>query len=441
MTINATDVSAAAVQAAINKAKNGDQVMVPAGNATWTSPVTVKAGITLAGAGVGKTVITNTATQGQGNSSLQISLNSTATFKLTGFDFRGQNAINLSGTPATKPFWIESCNFDNGMNNTVFCWFNGNCYGLIDLCTFSSGGGSEMLHNMGYGASSDAGWQDDCVPGSIQMVVIEDCTFSKNPYIDDYFWGTAILESYYGARTVLRHCKLNYCDIDQHGTAGSIGARWFEFYDNTFYMPPHGSTDSKTPPNQFRYIILRGGSGLVFNNKVVFEGLANVGGGLAIYEEDLDNQQVKAGQNSPELYQPGRGIKQNLSPIYHWNNIDGNGSAWDVGLNGSSENPPLSYANTNVVADRDVIAVTGPKGLTKSQASADGGGISTKGTTYDYVSLSYPHPLRSESGTPPPEGGGTPPPEGGGTPPVTPEPPILASGVYRIPEGSTITVS
>jgi hypothetical protein len=60
------------------------------------------------------------------------------------------------------------------------------------------------------------------------------------------------MQSYYGARTVFRHNYLHMSHVDQHGTGGMIGARWWEVYENTFYVVQNG--------NQSEYIMMRAGS-------------------------------------------------------------------------------------------------------------------------------------------------------------------------------------
>ena len=75
-----------------------------------------------------------------------------------------------------------------------------------------------------------------------------------------------------------------------------------EIYDNTFNIVPNG--------NQSDYIVLRAGSGVVFNNHT--SGSTNQGGGsVTLYEED---------SGYPALYQVGRGKNQSLVPAYVWNN-------------------------------------------------------------------------------------------------------------------------
>ena len=93
------------------------------------------------------------------------------------------------------------------------------------------------------------------------MVYIETNTFTFNATGNPaYFWGTSAVQSYYGARTVFRYNTLNNAQVDQHGTCGSIGARWWEIYNNTFNVVVNG--------NQSTYMALRDGAGVVFNNHV-----------------------------------------------------------------------------------------------------------------------------------------------------------------------------
>jgi len=71
-TIQATGVSGIEVQAAIDLAREGDTVRVPAGAASWTAQVNIlNKGIKLIGAGIGNTVITR-AVPGQGDNALYV---------------------------------------------------------------------------------------------------------------------------------------------------------------------------------------------------------------------------------------------------------------------------------------------------------------------------------------------------------------------------------
>src|SRR4029450_5103147 len=57
-TIATTDTNQVSVQAAVNRASDGDTVIVPAGSSTWTSRVYIRnKAITILGAGIGQTII------------------------------------------------------------------------------------------------------------------------------------------------------------------------------------------------------------------------------------------------------------------------------------------------------------------------------------------------------------------------------------------------
>ena len=59
-------------------------------------------------------------------------------------------------------------------------------------------------------------------------------------------------------QTVFRHNTLNYsAQVDQHGTATYVGARWWEIYDNQFNSKGY---------NQCCFITVRGGTGVIWGN-------------------------------------------------------------------------------------------------------------------------------------------------------------------------------
>ncbi len=325
-----TDGSMNDVQSAIKAAAAGNTVKIPAGSFSWSSPVSISNPVTLTGAGPSATTI------------------------------NGPSLLSV-GTTSSGPIRITGITFNGGSNQVVLVQFYGINAALVDHCAFIGGSASEMIHNLGQGATDSSGWTNSVTPGSPNALYVEDCTFSKNPLADQYFWGTSAIQSYYGARTVMRHCTLNYCQIDQHGTAGMIGARWWEFYENTFYVPPQASTGG-----QSNYFALRGGSGVVFNNHLT--GYLNNPGSIEIVDEN--------GGSNP-LY-TGRGINQNPSPVYFW----GNDSTMQIG-SGSS----------NVQLNRDYyVSNSQPASMKRWQLTSDGAS-----TTYSYAPYTYPHPMVSGS--------------------------------------------
>jgi len=358
-----TNGSANDVQAALNAAPGGATVKIPAGKFTWSSYVTASHGVRLEGAGPDRTTVETVTPQAYHNVLTLISDANPAL--LTGIAFTNQYNVGVSTNTNSATFRVWNCSFDNGTTQSVFLSPGGNGKGLIDHCTFSGGGASEMIHNMGLGASNKDGWRDDVHPGTDEAVYVENCTFSKNPLEDAYHWGTASLQAYYGARTVIRHTRNNASHMDQHGTPGAVGARWFEIYDNSFYVPPpSGDYDGMAMSD---YIALRGGSGVVFNNRVSGHNLWG-NGNITVYDEN--------GGSEP-LYL-GRGIDQNPSPFYVWHNFQYDGS-------------PMRVVSTsaNVIENRDYfVSDSQPDRMKRWQQKSD-----NANTTYTYTAFRYPHPL------------------------------------------------
>jgi hypothetical protein len=373
--ISAASCSQADVQNAINSSANGDRVVVPGGNCTWTQLdagtnlpiVTISANnITLDGGGA-------TTISGVVLFTAQAGLTRITGFTFTGSGTNGQaiygygcGGLTECGGSVTSTWRIDHNTFTSTVR-AIFIEAIGNGPGLIDHNTFTGGAASEMIHNMGMLAEDANGWNDDLVPGGPNMLFVEDNTFtyaaSGNPA---YFWGSSAIQSYYGARTVFRHNSLTMVQIDQHGSPGAIGARWWEIYENDFYTVPNA--------NQSNYMTLRGGSGVVFNNR---QSGPNYGGGfIELVEED---------SGYPALYQIGRGILQNLSPAYLWNN---------------AASMSISSGSTNVQAGRDFfVSSTMPPSMARWESPSD-----NSATTYTYAPYTYPHPLQKAVGPAPPTG-------------------------------------
>jgi hypothetical protein len=355
-TITAASCSSSNVQSAINSAYTGDTVLVPGGSCTWSTTVSIPSSKAITVSGGGKTSIAGT---------LDLKAGTSGNSRITGFTFTSNSAVTAEGSKSTTAFRIDHNTFSQPNNQAIFVICSGNAPGLIDHNQFTGGSASEMIHNMGAGPSDGSGWTDDVVPGSPNMLFIEDNTFTYNATGSPaYFWGTSALQSYYGARTVFRHNTCNMCQVDQHGTAGMIGARWWEIYENTFNVVTNG--------NQSDYIAIRAGSGVIFNNHVT--GAANQGAGtIELYEED---------SGYPALYQVGRGINQNYSPAYIWGN--------DASMH-------VTSGSSNVVQGRDFMTSSSqPSGMKRWELGSD-----SSSTTYSYTPYTYPHPLQNQSDTTP----------------------------------------
>jgi len=370
-TITANSCSAADVQAAIDAAANGDTIQVPVGTCSGNVTVPNTKGITLKGSIGGTTTLTSPG-------AVKVNASTAGTTRVTGFTFTGlgdSNAGDLSFDSSTSTkMWRADHNVFTSSSNPTFITHSGLGPGLIDHNTFTCSQG-EMIHNLGVGPSDASGWTTDVVPGSAKMTFIEDNVFTNT----NTTYLASALQSYYGARTVARHNTLNFSELDQHGTPGMVGARWYEFYENTI---------NALNENQCCGFSLRAGSGVVFKNHLTGSWLYSAPS-IEFREED---------SGYPALYQVGRGYNEVYSPAYVW----GNDSAIAVG-SGSS----------NVVQGRDfVVSTTQPSSLSVCESAADGGTSGTCSHTIAYVPYSYPFPL---------DGNGLPNPGGTSvTPPASP---------------------
>ena len=176
----------------------------------------------------------------------------------------------------------------------------------------------------GRGDGNEGGWQDNIIPGSSNMVYVETNTFSN------YDTGIVCsgIESYYGSRNVLRNNTLNFCQFDQHGTADSVGARWWEIYNNNIVVP--------SGQQQCCGIVVRDGSGVIWGNTVTCNGCLDSLPDIELYSDNSGAWplawQIGAGitdyTNGYATCQPdsaGAGTGLNSSPAYVWGNTGFNG--------------------------------------------------------------------------------------------------------------------
>jgi hypothetical protein len=261
-TISAASCSNASVQNAINVAVTGDTVLVPAGNCTWSSTVSWRGrGITLQGAGIGQTNITD---QGAGGAALDIEDTSAAAFvTVFGFTFiksanHPNGIIQIAGSQATLGFRfhhnriLQASSGSRGMGITTV-------YGLIDHVTFdvtASGGSIQSVSIWGSSSGTDGGftpWSRPLTLGTNKAVYVEDCTFTYSSQDEDS------IDAYGGARLVVRRSTFNNITIGFHGTdsGDQRSAFSYEIYDNTFI---------NNSPTTLRAATLRGGTGVIFNN-------------------------------------------------------------------------------------------------------------------------------------------------------------------------------
>jgi len=262
-TITAASCSSSDVQAAINSAKDGDTVLIPAGTCTWLSPVTVSTAITLQGAGIDRTIIVDGMPKGTSKDPIPLTVNTVdgKFYRLTALTFRGNNGgiigtdgiISLKGT--SKTWRIDHIKFDlvesHGINISGFT------YGVIDNNTFFQVREKiKIFHENWNGVRfGDGSFADPVFLGTEKAVYIENNVF-ETPAGGSVI---AAVDSWKGSRIVFRYNTVINDGYGNHGTESSgrdHGARMFEVYNNNFTFPT----------TLFTGLFLRSGTGVIFNN-------------------------------------------------------------------------------------------------------------------------------------------------------------------------------
>jgi len=277
-TINALSPSFADVSTAVGSAKNGDTVIVPAGTASWTSPLVITKGIILMGrttiSNAGKstasandqTVIRNNNTVTSAPGLISATLTASQSLRITGITFQVGTSTNVSNTGIvtirsqdTSPSMnvrIDDCHFDRvlGHNICILGWI----YGVADHNLFSCQQNAATFwlqedayggKTLGHGAYADYPWF-----GTNKFFFIETNTIVGNGVLPT----SGTIDSGFGARWVARYnCFIN-AKLGGHGTEGnSRGTRAKEVYNNQFHWT--GSLGSESDS-------WRSGSGLVHDN-------------------------------------------------------------------------------------------------------------------------------------------------------------------------------
>src|SRR5262245_25900737 len=153
VTISATGVSWAEVNAAVEQALPGDTVLVPAGATGWTNQLIFAKNITLQGAGAGLTIITNLITPRNFPEKplVRATTELNGSFRLTGFQFVGgpdttetfDGEVVIRGTCQSAR--VDHCKFYL-LHGTVLS-FRGFVLGVADHNDFEHFGSHPIIVN------------------------------------------------------------------------------------------------------------------------------------------------------------------------------------------------------------------------------------------------------------------------------------------------------
>lgn len=404
-TISAASCSYSDVNSALDRASNGDTVLVPPGTCTWSTTMDFDTNIsggtnkylTLQGAGIDQTVIIDGVSKAA-YPNIPFLLRWTTVkgglTRITGFTFRGGSATDCCNKGVLY-FRGNSDQFRFDHNKVVpthtsgmMVW--GNIKGVIDHNTYdvSRSFGLYTFHDSwkdvgGYGDNS---WASPSTLGSGEALFIEDNQFVNDQSLSYHNYAN---DGWAGGRVVYRYNTYNSCTWANHGLESSgrqRSQRQYEVYKNNFIWDLRG--------NSFAGLIgARGGVGVVFDNvATISNGSVNQffdityyratssfapwGQCPSVWDQSSTSCMDQTGKGQGDLISgdtpsPARWSNQITDPTYAWNNK----------INGAVSNP-VSHVSSVVALNRDFYSQARP----------------------GYTPYVYPHPLTSgsTSSNPPP---------------------------------------
>jgi hypothetical protein len=248
-TLRQPTCSSASISSAISSSQSGDIVRMASACASFTATISIPntKGILFDG---------NGSTFGSG-STISVDPNSTKSTRITNFTLACSSSptLTFSGTATSAPWRMDHVTLAGSSE----CIETNMGAGLMDHITaVQMQWANEFIHFLGAGdtnQSTNVYWQDAITPGQSGQVYLEDSHF-QTPTSQA---GFAELQSYYGARIVIRFNTFDWVELDAHGGgSGVAGTRWSEIYKNTFNgnpSSPGGVADS-----------VRAGSGIWYGN-------------------------------------------------------------------------------------------------------------------------------------------------------------------------------
>ena len=243
-TRTAAGLTPEAVWEAIDAAKDGDTVQLPAGKATWTHGwntghwAKMKA-ITIQGAGIDKTVIRTDTSRAPGDKSFVVNGVEGKPFRITGITFDGTGFPNagiwageivISGN--CKNFRVDHCKF---LNMDQMMTIIGDTYGLIDHCYFHALEKNHQAQTIYCQGPGKVNFTKPLTMGTAQAVYFEDNEAHFSPEVVNPDGNNPWIVPYNGARVVIRHNTIINSQLEIYRVRpGAYGCQSAEIYNNTF---------------------------------------------------------------------------------------------------------------------------------------------------------------------------------------------------------------
>ena len=375
-TINAESCRQADVQNAVNSAKDGDTVSMPAGTCEWRQNISIGSkSIALLGAGIDKTVITRNYPGTNNDNRWMIYVEPTGPFRVSNFTLQSSLEITqvygISFVGPSKSWRIDHLKF-SGLTGTAIS-VAGYTFGLIDHI--------EHLNNSGVGvdvegtepgdgdSSGTQSWQRPLGLGTINAIYVEDSVFKHTDNSITSFG--EFVASNRGSRYAVRYSTFydgnpdTYAGpLDAHGQCNQNdrGSRSWEVYENSISWIGNGKA-----------MAVRGGDGVIFNNTLNFTRgstfhLVDYRSSTELCWECGDPPDPQCGSNIN--YPADYPMQDQTREAYFWNNT----------LNGNPLLPEVrttAYTPLFIQEGRDFFNYARP----------------------GYVPLTYPHPFITDCGT------------------------------------------
>jgi hypothetical protein len=327
------------VQAAVNASADGDRVIIPAGNCTWTAAISISKAIKLTGAGTipdigaattGGTTITLTISGAYdffdlhestaGN--LEVSNLTLATndgYRPTG------GVIYIGPTSGGQPVILHHLTINDHITSGTLISAAA-ARGVIYRSVFqndpaSGGNGEAVLRCKMQVAAAQAAWASPSTMGAADTNGTGNLYFETNT-VKNF---NQAIDTDDGCRIVLRYNTWENSEILSHGRDTSpVGNRHWEVYNNTFRCT--------SQQNIGRFIFARGGTGVVTDNTIddITSTCALSASQYPIVMSIWILRQAAAGCYPgpyPAPHQYGWGWtsgdinSQSLEPAYYWNNV------------------------------------------------------------------------------------------------------------------------